>query len=57
MATSRDKNDDVIIIMTSQKKISTYSKLKDNMSAKFQSRIISFSRILVGGSKAPLRTP
>ena len=58
MVTSRDKNDDVIIIVTSQK---IYSHIRsyltqENMSTKFQGRIINFSRVLVGGLQSPLRT-
>ena len=54
MVTSRDKNDDVIIIVTSQKKSYIRSYLtQENMSTKFQGRIINFSRVLVGGFKAP----
>ena len=58
MVTSRDKNDDVIIIVTSQKRYSYIRSYltQENMSTKFQGRIINFSRVLVGVSKAPLRT-
>ena len=58
MVTSRDKNDDVIIIMTSQKIFSHIRSYLSqyNMSAKLQGHIINFSMVLVGGSKAPLRT-
>ncbi len=59
MVTSRDKNDDVIIIVTSQK-LYPYIRsclTQENMSAKFQGRIINFSKVLVGGFKAPPPAP
>ena len=52
MVTSRDKNDDVIIIVTSQKRYPYIRSCltQENMSAKFLGRVINFSR---GGHQSP----
>ena len=59
MVTSRDKNDDVIIIVTSQKRYSYIRSYltQENTSTKFQGSIINFSRVLVGGASKPPPAP